>query len=224
MRVFQSKWLLFNPIIVTFLADSVPFKEKCISPNVQTQMPRNLVEMCLTKSSNICKNLGFIWLLDCYQILILPPLLHADNCCTIADKIHSKTEASLIQFSWNLYRILYHKSRACMPNFKPIQIDWITQTQTWSQLAHFFNYWTDFNQLSYNSSIWIKLKINLFEYFHKTYIHSIYLLKVILLIYPFKPTQIWLLSIYPFKHLIASNKCIYIQFNQLICTQMNEIN
>jgi hypothetical protein len=135
LRTFQLKWLLINPIIVIFLADSVPFKEKCISPNVQTQMPRDLVKMCFTKSSSSCKYLGFIWLLDCYQIPILPPLLYAKNWCTIADKIYSKTKASLIQFLWNLYNILYHKSRACIPNFKPIQLDMITQTWLKSQLT-----------------------------------------------------------------------------------------
>ena len=31
---------------------------------------------------------------------------------------------------------------------------------------------TDFNTLSYLSSIWTKLEINLLEYSHKTYIHS----------------------------------------------------
>ena len=102
-------------------------------------MPRNLVEMWLTKSSSSCKNLSFIWLLDFNQISHLPTLLHAKNYCTMADKIHSKTKASLIQFSWNFNIISYHKSRACIPNFKPIQIDLITQTQTWSQLAQIFN-------------------------------------------------------------------------------------
>jgi hypothetical protein len=128
LRTFQSKWLQIYPMNVTFLSDFVSFKEKCIFPNVQIQMPRNLVKMWFTKLSSSCKNLSFIWLPDCYQILILPPLLYAENCCTIADKIYSKTEAFLIQFSWNLYSILYHKSRACTPNFKPIQINLITQT------------------------------------------------------------------------------------------------
>ena len=123
-------------------------QKKCISPNVQKQMPRNLVEIWFTKSSSSYKKLGFIWLLYSYQILILPPLLYAKNCCTIADKIYSKTEASPIQFSWNLYIILYHKSRACILNFKPIKIDLITRTWLRSQLAQILNYRTDFNQLS----------------------------------------------------------------------------
>ena len=125
LRTFQSKWLQINPIIVTFVADSVPFNEKFISPNVQIQMPWHLVEMWFTKLSSSCKNLSFIWLLDCYQISILPPLLHAENCCTIVDKIHFKTEAFLIQFSWKFYSILYHKSRACTPIFytNPISFD-----------------------------------------------------------------------------------------------------
>ena len=117
---------------------------QCTDPNT-TKLGGDI----FTKSSSICKNLGFIWLLDCYQISILLPLLHAENCCTIADKIYSKTKASLIQFSWNFNIISYHKSRACIPNFKPIQIDLITQTQTWSQLAQIFKYRTDFNKLSY---------------------------------------------------------------------------
>ena len=130
LRTFQSKWHLINPMIVIFLADSVPFKEKYISPNVQTQMARNLTDMCFTKLSSSCKNLSFSWLIDCYQISIHPPLLHAENCCTIADKIYSKTEAYLIQFSWNFYSILYHKYTEFIPNFMSIQIDLITQTQT----------------------------------------------------------------------------------------------
>ena len=78
-------------------------------------------------------------------------LLHAESCCTIADKIYSKTKAYLIQFLWNLYSILYHKSRACISNFKPIQIDLITQTQTWTQLTQILQYRTYFNHLSYTS-------------------------------------------------------------------------
>jgi hypothetical protein len=158
------------------------------------------MEMSFTKSSSSCKNLSFIWLLDCYQISNLPPLLHAENCCTIADKIHSTIEASLIQLSWNLYSILYHNSRAGIPNFKPIQLDLIIQTQTWSLLAQILNkgqismYWAIFHQ------IWIKLETNLFEYFYKTYIHSIHLLKVISWIYPIQinPNLIT-------KHLIHSS-------------------
>jgi hypothetical protein len=151
LRTFQSKWLQIYPINATFLADSVPFKENFISPNVQIQIPWNLVKMCFTKLSSSCKNLSFIWLLNYYQISILPPQLHAENCCTIADRIYSKTEAFLIQFSWNFYNILYHKSRACIPNFKPIQIDLITQLWLRSQLTQIFNYRTDFNHLSYTS-------------------------------------------------------------------------
>jgi hypothetical protein len=147
-------------------------------------MPWNLVEMCFTKSSSNCKNSNFFWLLDCYQISNLPPLLHAKNCCTIADKMHSKTEASLIQFSWNFYSIFFHKCRACILNFKPIQIDLITQTWLRSLLAQIFN----FGQISIHwailHQIWINLETNLFEYFHKTYIHPIHLLNVISWIYP----------------------------------------
>ena len=140
--------------------------------------------MCFTKSSSSCKSLGFIWLLDCYQISILAPLLYAENCCTMADKIYFKTEAFLIQFSWNLYKILLHKSRACIPNLKAVQIDMITQTWLRSQLPQILQYRTYFNHLSILHQMWIKLETNLFEYFRKIYIHSIHLLKVILWIYP----------------------------------------
>ena len=121
LRTFQSKWLLINPTFVTFLTDFVPFKEISIYPKVQIQIPRNLVEMGFTKLSSSHKNFSFIWSHMTAKILILPPLLHAENCCTIADKNHSKTEAFLIQFPWNFYSISYHKSRACTPIFKPIQ-------------------------------------------------------------------------------------------------------
>jgi len=127
--------------------------------------------------------LSFIWLLDCYKISILPPVLHAENFCTIADKIYSKTKVSLIQFSWDFYRIFYDKCTACIPNFKPVQIDFVTQIQTWSLLAQFFNIGQISIHLSYTSSSWIKLEINLFECIHKTYIHSIHLLNVILWTY-----------------------------------------
>ena len=184
MSTFQSKWLLTKLIIITFLTDFVPFKDKSITPNVQIQILWNLVKMCFTKLFSSCKNLSSVWLIDCYQISIHPPLLHAKNWCTIADKIYSKTKASLIQFSWNFNIISYHKSRACIPNFKPIQIDLITQAQTWSQLAQIFN----FGQISITwailHQIWIKLETNLFEYLHKTYIYSNHLLKVISWIYP----------------------------------------
>jgi len=116
-----------------------------------------LVEMSFTKSSSSCKNFSFILLLDCYQISILPPLPHAEICCTIADKIHSKTEVSLIQFSWNFYSIFYDKCKACMPNFKPFQIDLSTQTQTWSLLAQFFNN----GQISSNWAILVQIESNL---------------------------------------------------------------
>jgi hypothetical protein len=96
LRNFQSKWLQINPIIITFLADFVPFNEKFISSNLQIQMPQNFMEICFTKLSSSCKNLSFIWLLNFYQISILPPQLHAKNCRTIADKIYSKTETFLI--------------------------------------------------------------------------------------------------------------------------------
>ena len=126
------------------------------------------------------------------------------NCCTMVDKIHSKTEVSLIQSSWNLYRILHHKSRECIPNFRPIQIDLVTQTQTWSQLAQIFN----LGQISITWAIlyqmWIKLETNLFEYFHKTYIHLIHLI-VISWIYPTQINPNLITEHLSTQTLIASN-------------------
>ena len=164
--------------------------------------------------------MSFIWLLDCYKISIFPPLLHAENCCTIADKIHSKTKASLIQFSWNLCNILYHKSRSRIPNFKPIKIDLITQTWLWSQLAQILN----IGQISSNwailHQIWIKLDTNLFEYFHKTYIHSNHLLNVISWIYPTQINPNLITKQLSIQSTYSKQLCIFIQFNHLICTQM----
>ena len=120
-------------------------------------MPWNLVEMCITKSSSSCKNLIFIWLLDYYQISNLSSLLHAENYCIMADKMYSKIIAFLVQFPWNFYRISYHKSRACIQNFKPIQIDLVIQTQTWSLLDQIFN----FGQISIHELFFIKGESNL---------------------------------------------------------------
>ena len=119
-----------------------------------------------------------------------------------------------------MFSILYHKSRACIPNFKPIQIDLITETQTWSQLAQIFN----LGQISITWAIlyqmWIKLETNLFEYFHKTYIHSIHLLKVILWIYPTQINPNLITKHLSIQSSHSKQHCIFIQFNQLICTQM----
>ena len=153
--------------------------------------------MWFTKSSSSCKNLSFIWLLDCYHISILPPLLHAENCCTIADKIYSKTEVSLIQFSWSFYSIFYDNCTVCIPNFKPFQIDYSNSDLITASSV--FKKWTDVKQLSYASSNWIKLEINLIECIYKTYINSIHLLKVISWTYS---TQINPILIT--KHLILS--------------------
>ena len=97
------------------------------------------MEICNTKSSSSHKNLSFIGLLDCYQISHLPILLYAENCCTIVDKFHSKTEVSLIQFSWKFAQPLYYKCRSCIPNFKPIQIDLVILLWLSSQLTQIFN-------------------------------------------------------------------------------------
>ena len=127
--------------------------KKCISPKVQIQVPRNLVEMCFTKLSSRCKNLSFIWPLDCYQISIFPPLLHAKNCCTIADKIHSKTKASLIQFSW-IFTASYTISLDHLHESNKFLI-----TQTWlrSQLTQIFN----IGQISTIELYFIKYESNL---------------------------------------------------------------
>ena len=90
----------------------------------------------------------------------------------------------------------------------------ITAHFRFCNLGHISITWAILHQM------WIKLETNLFEYFHKIYIHLIHLLKVILWIYPTKSIQIWLLRIYLFNHLIASDIAYFIQFNQLICTQM----
>jgi hypothetical protein len=83
-----------------------------------------------------------------------------------------------------------------------------------------FQYRTDLSNGAILHQMWIKLGINLFEYSHKTYIHSIHLLKIILWIYP-TPINPNLIT----KHLsiqtsYSKQHCIFIQFNQLICTQM----
>jgi hypothetical protein len=132
-------------------------------------MPWNLVEMFISKSSSSCKNLSFIWHLDCYQISNLPPLLHAENCCIMADKMYSKIIAFLVQLSWNLYSISYHKSRACITNFKPIQYDLVTQTQTWSQLAQIFNN----GQISIHWAILHQIESNLKLTYLNTFIRHI---------------------------------------------------
>ena len=131
-----------------------------------------MVEMCFTNLSSSCKNLRFIWFLDCYQISILPPLLHAEICCTIADKIHSKTEVSLIQFSWNFYSIFYDKCTACIPNFKPFQIDLFTQTPTWSLLAQFYFFFKN-GQISSNWAILVQIEPNLKSTWLNTFIRHI---------------------------------------------------
>ena len=103
LRTFQFKWLKINPIFVTFLTDFVLLKEYIKSLKVQVELPQNFVEMCDTKSYSSHKNLSFNAFLDCYQISHLHSWVHAENCCTCIDKIHSKTKVFLIIFSWNLY-------------------------------------------------------------------------------------------------------------------------
>jgi hypothetical protein len=125
-----------------------------------------------------------IWLhMNCQQSN-LPSALCVENCCTKVDKIHSKTEAYLIQFSWNFYRNLCHKSRACIPNFKPIQIDLVTQAWLRSQLAQIFAIKDRFQSLElYFIKCELTLKLTCLNTLTR-HIHSIHLLKVILWIYP----------------------------------------
>ena len=139
MRTFQFKWLKINPTFVTFLADFVLLKEYIKSLKVHVELPQKFVEMCGTKSSSSHKKLSFNAFLDCYQISHLHSWVHAENCCTCIDKIHSKTKVFIIIFLWNLYSNYYHKCRACIPNFKPIQIDLIIQLWLSSQLTQIFN-------------------------------------------------------------------------------------
>ena len=132
-------------------------------------------EMWFTKSSSSCINFSFFWLLDCYQISILPPLQHGENCCTISDKIHFKNQSIpypismkfLQHFLWWVYN-MHTKFQAISNRFGHLNSDLISASSV-------FQFWTDFKQLSYTCSNWIKLEINLIEYIHKTYIHSIIL-------------------------------------------------
>jgi len=87
-----------------------------------------------------------------------------------------------------------------------------------------FQYWTYFKQLNYTSSNWIKLEINLIEYFHKTYINSIHLLKVISWTYPTRINPNLITKHLSIQTTYSKQHCIFIQFNQLICTQMNVVN
>jgi hypothetical protein len=130
-------------------------------------------------------------------------------------------EVSLIQWLWNVHRLCYHMHRASKLNFKPIQIDLITQTWLWAQPCQIFN----IGQISVYWVILLQVESNLNELLSKDK-------------YPFKPHTKWSLSNLfninqskldylascPFNHLTASNICIYIQFNQLICIQINLIN
>jgi hypothetical protein len=111
------------------------FSSPCVDLRTSSKWLCSSHEFFRNELSSSYKNLSFILHLNFYQISILPPLLCAENCCIIADKIHYKIEASLIQFSWNSCNNLYHKYRVCIPNFKPIQIDLITQTWLRSQLT-----------------------------------------------------------------------------------------
>ena len=120
--------------------------------------------MWLTKSSSSCQNLSFFWLLDFYRISILPPLLHAENCCTIADEILFKKEAFLIQLSWNFYSIFYDKCTACIPKFQAIpnrfdhsNSDLITASSVFQKMDRFQAIELGFFKLNqtWNRLIWI---------------------------------------------------------------------
>ena len=94
-------------------------------------------------------------------------------------------------------------------------------SQTWlsSQLAQILQYRIDFNNWAILNQIWIKLDTNLFE-FHKTYIHSNHLLKVISWIYPTQINPNLITKQLSIQTSHSKQHCIFIQFNQLICTQM----
>ena len=96
----------------------------------------------------------------------------------------------------------------------------ITQTWLGSQLAPILNYWTDFHNWVILHHVWIKLETNLFEYFHKTYIHSNHLLNVISWIYPTQINPNLITKQLSIQSTYSKQLCIFIQFNQLICTQM----
>ena len=83
-----------------------------------------------------------------------------------------------------------------------------------------FQYRTDSNYWAILHQIWIKIETNLFEYFHKTYIHSIHSLKVISWIYPTQINPNLITKQLSIQSSYSKQHCIFIQFNQLICTQM----
>ena len=183
---FEYTWIIMNLSIlgIACFSWSSNFSTKNVISTLYNQMVLYLILVML-----------LVMLLDCYQISHLHSWVHAENCCTCIDKIHSKTKVFIIIFLWNLYSNYYHKCRACIPNFKPIQIDLIIQLWLSSQLTQIFNKGQILSNLSYTSSNWIKVDVNLFEYSHKTYIQLYRILNVISWSYPFKLTQFWILSI-----------------------------
>ena len=68
--------------------------------------------------------------------------------------------------------------------------------------------------------MWIKLETNLFEYIHKTYIHSNHLLKVISWIYPTQINPTLITNQLSIQSTYSKQLCIFVPFNQLICTQI----
>ena len=95
-------------------------------------------------------------------------------------------------------------------------------SQTWlrSQLAQILQYRTYFNNWAILHQVWIKLETNLFEYFHKIYIHSNHLLKVISWIYPTQINPTLITNQLSIQSTYSKQLCIFVQFNQLICTQI----
>ena len=105
-------------------------------------------------------------------------------------------------------------------NFYANSISLVTQIWLRSQLTQIFN----IGQISITWAIlhqmWIKLETNLFEYFHKIYIHSNHLLKVISWINPTQINSNLTTNQLSIQSSHSKPHCIFIQFNQLICTQM----
>jgi len=77
-----------------------------------------------------------------------------------------------------------------------------------------------FQHIELSISIWTKLEIDLFNYFYKTYIHSIHSLKVISWIYPIQINPNLITKHLSIQSSYSKLHCIFIQFNQRICTQM----
>ena len=136
---------------MSFLADSVLFKEKCISPKAQIQILRNLVEMCFTSYLASIKILAsfdfqiatrFQLFHHCYMLKtvalqltsFIPKLRHLlSNSHEICTAPYTISLEHLHQFYTNL-----------------ISFDHLNMAKITASLD--FQYRTDFNYLSYTSS------------------------------------------------------------------------